>query len=54
MLEKAKAEVMKINDAVDAKADEGMQKVKESRFTWAILGCAALAIGAIIALLAAY
>lgn len=51
---KWKEKVAEINDRIDAKADAELEKIKESRFTWAILGGAALIIAAIIFLLATY
>ncbi|SCX94659.1 hypothetical protein SAMN05216420_101414 [Nitrosospira sp. Nl5] len=52
--EKVKTEAEKFNDVLDDKADEQLQKVKESRYTGLILGGVALIAIALIVLLAAY
>ena len=49
--EKAKDEADKAFAELDAKADAGLDKVKQSRFTWAIVGAIGLAILTLIALL---
>lgn len=61
MYQKVKDKAVAISNELDAKADEQVDKakeqankVKESRFTWAILGGAALAMAVILVLLAAY
>jgi len=54
MYQKVKDKALEVNDKLDAAADEQVNKVKESRFTWAILGGSALAILTIFVLLAKY
>ena len=49
--EKSEDEADKAFSALDAKADAGLDKVKQSRFTWAIVGAIGLAILLLIALI---